>query len=226
MEKIKVMVVDDHVVVRTGLKALLNKQPDLEVIAEAENGAEAVEKAREAQPNVIIMDITMPVMDGIEATKRLMKERKDNFVVALTVHEDKQYLIQMMKAGASGYISKQARSEELVAAIQTAASGNIFLQPTQMRWLLEGYHAPAPKKGAAGAGMSDTDKAELNMLSKREIQVLELVAKGLTSSEIGEKLGISPKTIYRHRDRIKNKLKIRSNSELVLFSIRTGLVEV
>ncbi len=224
MEKIKVMVVDDHVVVRTGLKALLSKHADLEVIAEAENGAEAVEKARETNPDVIIMDITMPVMDGIEATKRLKKEKADNHVVALTVHEDKQFLIQMMKAGASGYISKQARSEELVAAIQTAASGNVFLQPTQLRWLVEGYHAPAPKKSAGAA--AETERAELSMLSKREIQVLELVAKGLTSTEIGEKLGISPKTIYRHRDRIKNKLKIRSNSELVLFAIRTGLVEV
>jgi len=226
MEKIKVMVVDDHVVVRTGLKALLNKQADLEVIAEAENGAEAVEKARETNPDVIIMDITMPVMDGIEATKRLKKEKAENHVVALTVHEDKQFLIQMMKAGASGYISKQARSEELVAAIQTAASGNVFLQPTQLRWLVEGYHAPAPKRSAGAGAAAGTEKTELSMLSKREIQVLELVAKGLTSTEIGEKLGISPKTIYRHRDRIKNKLKIRSNSELVLFAIRTGLVEV
>ena len=224
MEKIKVMVVDDHVVVRTGLKALLNKQPDLEVIAEAENGAEAVEKAREVQPDVIIMDITMPVMTGIDATKRLKKEKSESYVVALTVHEDKQYLVQMMKAGACGYISKQARSEELVAAIHTAASGNIFLQPTQLRWLLDGYHAPAPRK--RGAAVADTEKSELSILSKREIQVLELVAKGLTSTEIGEKLGISPKTIYRHRDRIKNKLKIRSNSELVLFAIRTGLVEI
>ena len=226
MGKIKVMVVDDHVVVRTGLKAMLNNQPNLEVISEAENGAEAVEKARETQPDVIIMDITMPVMNGIEATKRLKKEKSESNVVALTVHEDKNYLIQMMKAGASGYISKQARSGELVAAIETAASGNIFLQPMQMRWLLDGYHAPAPRKGAGAAAIAGAEKSELSILSKREIQVLELVAKGLTSSEIGEKLGISPKTIYRHRDRIKNKLKIRSNSELVLFSIRTGLVEI
>lgn len=226
MSQIKVMVVDDHIVVRTGLQALLNKQADIEVVADAENGSEALDKAQKKKPDVVIMDITMPVMDGIEATKKLKKALPDCYILALTIHEDKRYLLKMLEAGANGYISKQAGSKTLVTAIRTVASGNIFLEPIQLQWLLEGYHKLTSLVGPEISVGSRKDKTGLDILSKREVQVLELVAKGLTAGQIGEQLGISPKTVYRHRDRIKNKLNMRSSSDVLKFAIRHGLTSI
>lgn len=226
MSQIKVIVVDDHIVVRTGLQALLNKQADIEVVADAQNGSEALDKAKKKKPDVVIMDITMPVMDGIEATQKLKKTLPECSILALTIHEDKKYLLKMLEAGAKGYISKQADSKTLVTAIRTVASGNIFLEPKQLLWLLEGYHKLASLVGPEISVGSKKTKTGLDILSKREVQVLELVAKGLTAGQIGEQLDISPKTVYRHRDRIKNKLNMRSSSDVLKFAIRHGLTSI
>ena len=218
------MLVDDHDVVRTGLKSLLSVETDMEVIAEAANGAEAIEKISSVSPDVIVMDITMPTMDGMEATRQISKKFPENKVLALTVHEDKQYFFEMLAAGAKGYITKQAAGEELVSAIRAVASGNVYLQPALARWLLDDYKR-VNKGGIPGAAQQDA-AADLEVLSDRERGVLELVAEGLTTPEIAKELGLSPKTISRHRERIMNKLNLHSATALVKFAIRTGLIEV
>lgn len=224
MKKIRVMLVDDHDVVRTGLKSLLSAESDMEVVAEAANGAEAIDKIPAINPDVIVMDITMPTMDGMEATRQISKKFPDAKVLSLTVHEDKQYFFEMLAAGAKGYITKQAASEELVSAIRSVAAGNVYLQPALARWLLDDYKR-VNKGGIPGATQPEAS-ADLEVLSDRERGVLELVADGLTTPEIGVKLELSPKTISRHRERIMNKLNIHSATALVKFAIRTGLINV
>jgi two-component system response regulator NreC len=228
MSLIRLILVDDHEVVRTGLKTFLESQEGIQVIGEASSGREAIEQATLGCPDVVVMDITMPEMDGLEATRRVKELCPQTHVLALTVHEDKQYLFEMMAAGASGYLTKQSAAEDLVAAVYAVASGNIYLQPALARWLLEDYRRLL--SGAAGsAAAADTSHAsgkDLSVLSKRERQVLELVAEGFSNNQIGDKLDISPKTAARHRERIMNKLNLHSSTELVKFAIRTGLIRV
>jgi len=228
MDIIRLMLVDDHDIVRTGLKSFLETQVGLQVVAEAGSGEEAIERALEAQPDVVVMDITMPHMDGLEATRRLKALNSECHVLALTVHEDKQYLFEMLMAGASGYITKQSAADELVTAIRCVALGNVYLQPALARWLLEDYRRlmtqSLPEPPTAG-GNHPKDRG-LDVLSLREQQVLEAVAQGSTNQQIGEQLGISPKTVARHRERIMNKLNLHSSTQLVKFAIRTGLIDV
>jgi two-component system response regulator NreC len=228
MDIIRLMLVDDHDIVRTGLKSFLETQVGLQVVAEAGSGEEAIERALEAQPDVVVMDITMPHMDGLEATRRLKALNSDCHVLALTVHEDKQYLFEMLIAGASGYITKQSAADELVTAIRCVALGNVYLQPALARWLLEDYRrlmSQSPPEPPPGGGNQSKGRG-LDVLSLREQQVLEAVAQGSTNQQIGEQLGISPKTVARHRERIMNKLNLHSSTELVKFAIRTGLIDV
>lgn len=228
METIRILLVDDHDIVRTGLKTFLDTQKGLQVVAEASTGEEAITMAAQTQPDVVIMDITMPEMDGLVATSRLKEIDPDINVLALTVHEDKQYLFQMMSAGASGYLTKQSAAEELVEAIRAVAAGNVYLQPTLARWLLEDYRRMLQglPSDSVSTGEPTGAAKDLDVLSKREKQVLELVAEGFTNIQIGEKLGISPKTVARHRERIMKKLDLHSCTELVKFAIRTGLIEI
>ena len=228
MDTIRILLVDDHDIVRTGLRTYLDTQKGLDVVAEATTGEDAIIKATQIQPDVVIMDITMPEMDGLVATKKLKEIDPDIRILALTVHEDKQYLFQMMAAGASGYLTKQSAAEELVEAIRAVAVGNVYLQPTLARWLLEDYRRML--QGLPSDSVSTEEPTslakDLDVLSKREKQVLELVAEGFTNIQIGEKLEISPKTVARHRERIMNKLDLHSSTELVKFAIRTGLIEL
>jgi two-component system, NarL family, response regulator NreC len=229
MKKIRLMLVDDHEVIRVGLKTFLQTQPDFEVVAEAGDGEQAVERAMKSHPDVILMDITMPGVDGMEATRRLRVLCPKCLVLALTVHDDKQYLMQMLAAGASGYITKQAAAEELVEAIHTIASGNVFLQPALARWLLEDYQRLTSQKTASRsvpAGELESKAIGLEVLSLRERQVLEMVAQGVSNQDIGQRLELSHKTIARHRERIMKKLNMHSRTELVKFAIRTGLVQL
>jgi two-component system response regulator NreC len=228
MNTIRLMLVDDHDIVRTGLKSFLETHEGFLVVAEANSGSAAILVAQESCPDVVLMDITMPEMDGLEATRRLKTICPEINVLALTVHEDKQYLFEMMLAGASGYITKNAAPEELVAAIRSVFQGNVYLQPTLARWLLEDYRrllAMSPPEARSPEGELVRQK-DLAVLSKRERQVLEGVAQGSTNIQIGEHLGISPKTVARHRERIMNKLNLHSSTELVKFAIRTGLIDV
>ena len=221
---ITLMLVDDHDVVRTGLKSFLETQPGLKVVAEARDGNKAIEGAMETHPDIILMDITMPNMDGLEATRRLRDLCPESLVLALTVHEDKQYFMEMLAAGASGYITKQAAADELVSAIKAVAAGNVYLQPALARWLLEDYQQLLKR---IGPPVEENHQAVgLDILSERERQVLELVGQGLNNQKIGQRLGLSPKTIARHRERIMNKLNMHSRTELVKFAIRTGLIKL
>jgi two-component system, NarL family, response regulator NreC len=228
MDLIRIMLVDDHDVVRTGLKSFLETQPGITVVAQAGSGEAALAMAGDIQPDVVVMDITMPNMDGMEATRLLKKICPNTKILALTVHEDRQYFFEMLAAGASGYLTKQAAADELVSAIRMIAQGNVYLQPVLARWLLEDYRrlsdlspaesgSPSPIKGS---------NSKKEVLSKRERQVLELVAEGLTTPMISERLEISPKTVARHRERIMNKLNMHSSAELVRYAIKTGLIEL
>jgi two-component system response regulator NreC len=229
MKKIRLMLVDDHEVVRVGLKTFLQTQEDFEVVAEASNGEEAVNRAMTSHPDVILMDITMPGVDGLEATRRLRILSPKSLILALTVHDDKQYFMQMLAAGASGYITKQAAGDDLIAAIHTVFAGNVFLQPALARWLLDDYQRLARNSTnhpPSNPELEGTVVIGLDVLSLRERQVLELVANGLNNQQIGQQLSLSPKTIARHRERIMHKLNMHSRTELVKFAIRSGLVQL
>lgn len=228
MEKIRVMLVDDHDVVRAGLKAYLETQEGILVVAEADSGEAALHSVQQAQPQVIVMDITMPGMDGLEATRRLKELYPECKVLALTVHADQQYFFEMLAAGAVGYVTKQAAAEELVAAVRAVAHGHVYLQPALAVWLLDDYRrllAQLPADAHNGTGIY-TPNQSLDVLSKREQQVLEAVAEGFTTPQIGEQLGISPKTVARHRERMLKKLNLHSSTALVSFAIRSGLIDL
>ena len=229
MDTITLMLVDDHDVVRTGLRSFLETQPGFKVIAEAKNGLQALEKAKEAQPDIVLMDITMPDMDGMEATQQLKKLYPECQILVLTVHADKQYFMKMLSVGASGYITKQAAADELVSAIHAVAAGHVYLQPALARWLLDDYQLLAKNitlPDLDEANEKDKDAVSLDILSNREREVLELVGEGLNNHDIGKRLGLSPKTIARHRERIMKKLNMHSRTELVKFAIRTGLISL
>jgi DNA-binding NarL/FixJ family response regulator len=228
MNSIRLMLVDDHDIVRTGLRSFLDTQDGIQVVGEADSGGEAIQRAQQLNPDVVVMDITMPEMDGLEATRRLKDILPECKVLALTVHEDKQYLFEMLLAGATGYVTKQVAAEELVTAIRCVAAGNVYLQPALARWLLEDYRrmmVESPPE-TLGEKSGQSLNKDLDVLSPRERQVLEAVAEGMTNVEIGESLGISPKTVARHRERIMHKLNFHSSTELVKFAIRTGLIQL
>ena len=228
MHEIKILLVDDHDVVRTGLKAFLDTQDGMRVVAEARTGTEALARAAETQPDIALMDISMPDMDGLQATRRLRKESPSTQILALTVHDDKQYFMEMLAAGASGYLTKQAAADELVAAIHAVAQGQVYLQPALARWLIEDYQRLAGGKAAQNEPpeAAAAEATSLDVLSPRERQVLELVAQGFSNMEIGRQLGLSHKTIGRHRERIMNRLNLHSRTELVKFAIRTRLISL
>ncbi len=224
MVNTRVMLVDDHDVVRTGLRELLRTESDLEVIGEASNGFEAIEALRDIRPDVVLMDLTMPVMNGLEATRIISEKYPDCLVLALTAHEDKEYFFEMLAAGAKGYITKQAASEELISAIRSVAAGHVYLQPALARWLLEDYQRVVEREDRIALTM--VVPTELAVLSEREREVLELIAEGLTTPDIAKRLELSPNTISRHRERIMKKLNLHSITELVKFALRTGLIEM
>jgi two-component system response regulator NreC len=227
MDKVTLLLVDDHEVVRTGLKTFLESQGRFQVVAEAASGMEAIQRTLENNPAIVLMDISMPGMDGLEATRQLRKMCPASQVLTLTVHDDKHYFMEMLAAGASGYLTKQAAAEELVAALDAIAEGNVYLQPALARWLLEDYQWLSSRRAAAATAAIEEPSIEatsLDVLSARERQVLELVAQGSSNIDIGERLGLSHKTIARHRERIMKKLNLHSRTELVKFAIRTKLI--
>lgn len=229
MNAIRLMLVDDHDVVRTGLKTFLDTQEGLEVVAEANSGEMALQAAQENNPDVVVMDISMPGMDGLVATRRMKALLPECKILALTVHADKQYFFEMLAAGAEGYITKQVAADELVGAIRAVAAGQVYLQPALASWLLEDYRRLLTKslpQWEYATGEQEGSGKDLDVLSKRELQVLEGVAQGFSNAQIGERLNISPKTVARHRERIMSKLDLHSCAELVRFAIRTGLVSV
>ncbi|MCB8928427.1 MAG: response regulator transcription factor [Ardenticatenaceae bacterium] len=215
MSKIKLVLADDHAVVRSGLRMLLQAQPDIEIVGEAESGKEALAQVLRLQPDVILMDIQMPGMNGIEATRQIKEAGEDTAVLALTMHEDDQYFFEMLQAGASGYLPKRAAPDELVHAIRTVSRGEVFLYPSLATRLVQSY------LGGDGGGDAVTLVSDL---TPREQEVLVLIAEGLTNPEIADKLVISVKTVDRHRENIMRKLNLHSRIELVKYAIRHGLI--
>ena len=228
MAEIRLMLAEDHDIVRTGLRSFLEQQSGLRVVAEASTGLQALERAAEFKPDIVLMDITMPDMDGLEATRRIKQQLPNIQVLALTVHDDKQYFMAMLAAGASGYLTKQAAADELVAAIHAVSQGHVYLQPALARWLLEDYQRLAAENPDASLPSEGRvpEARGLQVLSARERQVLELIAQGRSNMEIGQQLGLSHKTVGRHRERIMGRLNLHSRTELVKFAIRTHLISI
>src|SRR3990172_6091412 len=215
MTRLRLLLVDDHAVVRSGLRMLLEAQPDVEIVGEAESGAQAVELAQSLNPDVVVMDISLPDFSGIEATRRLKAARPDVAVVALTIHEDEQYFFQMLSAGASGYVPKRAAPEDLLSAIRAAGSGDVYLYPTLARALVKDFVSrPGPERAAAASE-----------LTPREQEVLGHLADGASNDEIADALSISPNTVARHRENIMRKLNLHSRADLVKYAIRKGIIE-
>ncbi len=214
--KIRVMLVDDHAVVRAGLRMMLESEEEFDICSEASTASEAILNTAQDKPDVILMDIGLPDMTGIDATREIKRAFPEIPVVALTIHEDEEYFFKMLDAGASGYVPKRAAPEELLSAIRAAYSGEVYLYPSLAKLLVRDFLSQQSQESAANT---------LNGLTAREEEVLALLAEGESNTEIAEKLTISPKTVARHRENIMNKLNLHSRTDLVKFAIRKGIIE-
>lgn len=213
--KIRLILVDDHAVVRVGLKMMLQTEADIEILGEAGAAAEAIEMVGRLTPDLVLMDIGLPDLSGIDATREIKKHFPKIAVVALTIHEDQEYFFKMLEAGASGYVPKRAAPEELLTAIRTAASGEVYLYPSLAKLLVRDF-----------LGQDHAEPlAPENELTQREEEVLAYVAEGISNNEIAAALVISAKTVERHRENIMRKLNLHSRAELVRYAIRKGIIK-
>jgi len=212
---IRVLLADDHAVLREGLRMLLSGRPDLEVVGEATNGEEAVQQAEALQPDIVLLDLSMPALNGIEATRRIRTSLHESRVLVLTVHDSEEYVYQALKAGASGYVLKQAAATEIVTAIQTIYGGDYYLSPRISRAVIDTYLTQERRP-----------TSQIDLLSSREREVLALIAEGVPSREIADKLCISPKTVENHRTNIMKKLEVHNRVGLVRAAVRLGLAEL
>ena len=211
MKRIRILLADDHAVVRQGFRMILSTHADLEIVGEAGNGREAVELAAALRPDVVVMDVTMPELNGIEATRRLTADNPHIRVVALSMHKDSVYVREILRAGARGYLLKDSVADDLVAAVRAVASGEGYLSPAVSNAVLDDYrkHVTNP----------------IDLLSSREREVLQMLAEGKTNKEIAATLNLSVYTVDAHRGRIMEKLNVHSINELVRFAVRNGLVD-
>jgi two-component system response regulator NreC len=214
-QTIRILLVDDHAVLRAGLRALLEVESGFLVVGEAATGEEGVMKAQQLRPHVVVMDLSMPGMGGLEAVRQIHALGQDIRTLVLTMHGEEEHLLPVLEAGGSGYVNKRSADEELIEAIKTVASGDVFLYPSGAKLLLRGL------KQKAAPGEEDP----LEKLTEREREVLGYTVEGFSSSEIGKKLFISPKTVDTYRARIMEKLNLHHRSELVRFALRTGLLK-
>lgn len=212
MNKLRIFIADDHRVMREGLTSLLNAQPDMEVIGEAGNGREAYQKARELHPDVVIMDLSMPELNGVQAAEQLKQACPHIKVLALTAHEDADYLRQLLKAGASGYVLKHVASEGLTQAIRAVAAGGVYLDPTVAGKVMTNYL----RKPTA------TGEPPVSDLSERETEVLRLIAWGHTNKEIAAQLHLSVHTVETYKTRLMNKLNFQNRADVVRYALRRG----
>jgi two-component system response regulator NreC len=216
MSEIRLLLVDDHSVVRSGLRMLLENEDDLVLIGEAGNGMQALELADQLRPDVVIMDITLPDISGIEVTQRLKLAHPQMAVVALTIHEDQQYFFEMLRVGASAYVPKRAAPDDLITAIRAAYHGDVYIYPSLAKLLVNDF--------LVRVGEGDVD-ATISSLTPREQEVLAMLAEGKTNEEIASQLVISHHTVARHRENLMGKLGLHSRSELVKYAIRKGLIK-
>ena len=217
MRKIRVLIADDHAVLRDGLHALLNMYEDMEVVGEAGDGLEALERTIQLKPDVVLMDIAMPRLGGLEAALEIRQRKLPTKVLVLTQYDNKEYVFQMLKAGAAGYMLKKAAGTELVSAIRAVHGGESFLHPSAAKAIVDRY---------VGEEAADEGERRLDQLSDREKEVLKLLAEGLANREIAEVLCLSVKTVMSHRASVMEKLDIHNRTELVKFAIRAGLIDV
>jgi len=216
MARIKVVVADDHAIVREGVRMILAREQDIEVVGEAGDGQQALDLVASLRPQVVIMDISMPGMGGIEATQRLKAKHPEVQVLALTMHEDETYVFQLLRAGAAGYVLKRAAAQDLVQGVRAAAKGEAFLYPSIARKVVEDYL----KRVETGE-----ERERYDGLTTREKEILTLIAQGLSNQQIAEKLYISIKTVQTHRAHILEKLGLHDRTELVRYAIRKGLIQ-
>jgi DNA-binding NarL/FixJ family response regulator len=210
-KRIRILLADDHAVVRQGFRMILSAHPDLEIVGEAGNGREAVELAATLRPDVVVMDVAMPELNGIEATRRLTADNPHTRVVALSMHKDSVYVREILRAGARGYLLKDSVADDLVAAVRAVAAGEGYLSPAVSNAVLDDYrkHVTNP----------------IDLLSSREREVLQMLAEGKTNKEIAAVLNLSVYTVEAHRGRIMEKLNVHSINELVRFAVRNGLID-
>lgn len=214
---IRILLVEDHEVVRGGLRMLLDNQKDMLISGEASTGQEAIQLAAELQPDVILMDITLPDFSGIEATRRLQETGCQSKIIALTIHEDEQFFFEMLQSGASGYVPKRAAPEDLITAIRMVDRGEVYIYPLLARLLVDDFLQRATQESSTRATMDD--------LTPREQEILVALADGMSNEEIAEKLVISKHTVARHRENLMRKLELHSRSELVKYAIRKRLIQ-
>ena len=208
---IRILLADDHVLVRQGFKMILSAQPDMQIVGEAANGREAVEAAEKLQPDIVLMDVTMPELNGIEATRRVATASPRTRVLALSMHKDAVYVREILRAGARGYLLKDSADEDLIAAVRSIAKGEGYLSPAVSDAVLTDYrrHVTDP----------------IDLLTTREREVLQMIAEGKTNKEIATTLNLSVYTIEAHRGRVMEKLNLHSTGELVRFALRSGLID-
>jgi DNA-binding NarL/FixJ family response regulator len=205
----KILIADDHGIVRSGVKLLLDRQPDMEVVAEAEDGVDALEKVLAERPDVVILDVAMPRMTGLQATHEIKRQSPDTHVLILSMHDDEHYLFEALRAGASGYVLKRAADQDLVDAVRAAAKGEPFLTSSAQQALIRDF----------------LERGEQPELTPREAEIVKLIAEAHTNREIAEILHLSEKTVESHRANVLQKLGMRDRVELVRYAIRRGLIE-
>ena len=215
MKKLRILLADDHIVMRSGLRALLDRQPNLEVVGESENGRETIALAASLKPDVVVMDVGMPILNGIEATQTIVTQCPTIAVVILSMHADESYVMRALKAGARGYLLKDSAAADLIGAIQAISQGKSFFSPKVSRILAEDYVRVLKQKGAV-----DT----YDLLTSREREILQLLAEGKANKEVATSLNISPYTVETHRSHILQKLNLHNSAELVLYAVRKGII--
>ena len=216
-EKIRVLLADDHTVVRQGLRALLEAEPDIEVVGEAETGRQAVQQTKKLLPEIVVMDIAMPILNGLEATRQIVKEVPGAKVLVLSSYNDDEYVHQLTEAGAAGYLLKQTAAGDLIKAVHEARRGNAFFSPAISKRLLDHYREAFLHGGPV------RKRAEL--LTSREAEVLQLIAEGKANKQIASELCISIKTVEKHRQQVMNKLNIHDIAGLTRYAITNGVIE-
>ena len=216
METIKVLLVDDHTIVRQGIRALLESVPDIQIIGEAEDGKAAVEMAEKLRPNIMLVDISLPMLNGLEVTRRVRKKVPECKVLVLTMHENEMYVSQILRTGASGYLVKKTAVSELIMAIRSVHQGKAYFSPSISKIVLNDYL----RKESRGEGPST------ELLSNREREILQLLAEGYSNKEIAVILNLSVKTVSNHRNRIMQKLDIHDITSLVKYALKQGFIEI
>jgi DNA-binding NarL/FixJ family response regulator len=217
MRKIKILIVDDHAIVRDGISSLLALAGDMEVVGEATNGMEGLEKVSELLPDVVLMDIAMPIMGGLEAIRRIHKEFPDTKVLVLTQYDDKDHVFPAIQAGATGFVSKTAASSELALGIRAISTGESYLSPSIAKLFVEDYQRVA---------LTDDKNDPYEQLTDREREMLKLVVEGYKTRQIAEMLNITPKTVEGHKTSLMKKLGINNKLDLVKYALRRGIISV